>query len=148
MILLHRQPLVAREGRHLIGWAQVGKDGARPLHARERAYPDSVLDGASGGLGWRVQDAAIHVVLPAVIYAAQTALFIAPEKERCAAVRAELGQQPWAALGVAKSDQVLPEQADPYGVAIGLGQLARQQGRQPVVAEDLAQGCVPIGPSD
>jgi hypothetical protein len=90
------------------------------------------------GLVRHVDTAAGHVELPAVVNAAKPALLVAAEEERGAAVGAVLAHQPHAALGVAKRDQILAEEAHLLGRAVGSRQLAGRQEGQPVLAEQLA----------
>jgi hypothetical protein len=65
------------------------------------------------------------VELPAVIDAAQAALLVAPEIERHAAMRAELLDQPDAALGVAEGDELLTHQFDAHRRTIRFTDLTR-----------------------
>src|SRR6185312_8202005 len=85
------------------------------------------------------------VVFPAVIGAAQAAFLVPPEPERYAAMRAELVHEPEPALAVAKRDQALGEELYPHRRAILLGQFAREQGGNPVAAEQPAAGGVRTG---
>ncbi len=64
----------------------------------------------------------------------------APEEERRLPVRAALVQEPDAPPRVAEGHQLLAEQLDTHGRAIGLGQLPGQEGGEPVVTHRLAHG--------
>src|SRR6185436_3172108 len=60
------------------------------------------------------------------------------EPERDSAMRAELVDEPDAALGVAESHQRLAEKLHPHRRAIGLGQLPGVEGWYPVPSEKVA----------
>jgi alkylhydroperoxidase family enzyme len=83
-------------------------------------------------------DVAVHVELPAVIEAAQTAILVAREQQRRPPVRAVFVKNSDAALAVAKHHKVLAQQTHLDRRAVGLGDLLRQAGRDPVTAHDLA----------
>ncbi len=93
---------------------------------------------AAFGLAGLVQDVAFDVEFPAVIEAAQAALFIASEGERGAAVHAAFGEHAEPSLGIAEDDEVFAQHARADGRTIGRGDLFRQAGRQPMAAHDLA----------
>jgi hypothetical protein len=78
-----------------------------------------------------------NVEFPAVVWASQAALFVAPEPQRCAAMRAEFVDQAIAALAVAKRDQPLRKEFHPHRRAVVFRQFLRQQCRSPVAAEQL-----------
>src|SRR5262245_31363137 len=59
-----------------------------------------------------------HIVLPAVIWAAQPALLILPKPERDAAVRAKFIDQTNLSLAVAKTNQALAHKLRTHGRAI------------------------------
>src|SRR5205823_4247170 len=80
----------------------------------------------------------LDIKLPAMVDAAQPALLIAAIPERDPPMRAELLQQTDAAIAIAEGDEVLAQQLDPHRRAVGLGQLARQQRRQPVPPQEFA----------
>ena len=69
----------------------------------------------------RVENVAAHVHFPAVVNAAQAALFVAAEEKRRAAVRTVLVEQTDPALAVAKGDEVFTEQAHADRRAVWLG---------------------------
>ena len=72
-----------------------------------------VLNSESGGSDGMSTQAPVAVELPAVIDAAQTALFVAAEEHRRAAVRAERARPGRRLpLAVAERDEVFAEQAD------------------------------------
>ena len=90
-------------------------------------------------LGRHLEAAAVRVVLPAVVGAADAALLDVAEPERGAAVRAELVDQAVLALGVAERDQALGEDLHAHGRAVVLGQLLREERRDPVLPEEVAR---------
>src|SRR5690349_15432854 len=69
---------------------------------------------------------------------AQAALLVASEIEAGAAMRAVRLDDTDAAVGVAKSQEVLAEDPDLLGRAVALGQLLAQQRRHPEAAQQLA----------
>ena len=83
---------------------------------------------------------AVHVELPAVVHAAQAAVFVAAQPQRHQAVRAELVKQADAPVGVAESDQFLAQQLDPHRLSVGLRQLPGQQRGHPVAAHQFTHG--------
>ena len=85
-----------------------------------------------------IEAIAFDVELPAVIDAAQPAFLVAPEKQRHAAVRAEFVDEADAAVAVAERDEVLAQQLHPDRRAVGLGDLARQAGRDPIPPHRIA----------
>ncbi len=52
-------------------------------------------------------------------------------------MRAELFEQPDPPFGVAERHQVLAQELDPHGRAIGLGQFRGEQGRDPVAPQGV-----------
>ena len=92
-------------------------------------------------VGWPVRHleaASARVELPAMVDAAQSAFFVAPEEQRGPAVRAVRPQQPDPAGAVAKRDQVLAQRAHAQRRAVRLGQLGAQQHRLPILAHQVA----------
>ncbi len=85
-----------------------------------------------------IEAIAFDVEFPAVIDAAQAAFLVAPEIQRDAAVRTEFVEQPDAAVAVAEGDEVLAEQADADRRAVGLGDLPRQTGGDPIPPHRIA----------
>ncbi len=73
-----------------------------------------------------------------MVDAAQPVLLVAAEEERCPAVGAVGAEQAHAAGGVAEGDEVLPEESDPQRVPVRVGQLGGEQGRDPVLAQQVA----------
>ena len=75
-----------------------------------------------------------------MIEAPDAAFLVPAEHQRSLAVRAEFVEHTDLAVGIAENDEVFPKQPDLDGVAIGLGHLLDQAGRQPVTAHDSAHG--------
>src|SRR5262249_17223274 len=73
---------------------------------------------------------------------------VTAEEQRGAAMRAELFEQTDAAFRVAERHQVLAEQLHPDGRAVGLGQLPREQRRDPVTPDGIAHRCARADASD
>ena len=97
-----------------------------------------VLNRLSGRFGRHVDAGAVAVELPAVIDAAQPALFVAAEEHRRAAMRTVRGDEADDAVRIAKRDQVFAEQAHARGRTVAFGHFFREQRREPVAAEQVA----------
>ena len=136
----HLGPGEFRQRRHLLGRPEVCPDDTAKFAGRISRQPHLVLELMLLRLVQLIDAGAGHVELPAVIDAAQAALLVAPEEERCASVGAELVEQPHAPAGVAERDQALAEQADADGGAVGLGQLTGEERGHPVPAHRGAHG--------
>ena len=67
---------------------------------------------------------------------AQPDLLVAAEEQRGAAVRAQRAQQADRPRAVAKRHEVLAEQPDAHGIAVGVWHLLAQQHRHPVPPHD------------
>jgi hypothetical protein len=85
---------------------------------------------------WHVEAIAGGVELPAVIDAAQSALLVASEKQRGAAMRTTVIENADPPRAVAKGDQFLTEQHQPQRIAIRR-QLQRKTGGQPVLPHQI-----------
>ena len=85
-----------------------------------------------------IDAASFHVVLPAVVDAAQAAVLVAAEEEVGAAVRAAGLDQADTAIARAEGDQVLSHHAQTNRWRVRRRQLARERHGQPVPAEILA----------
>ena len=128
--------------RHGFGRTHPDPDKARALAHGIGLVLDLFSKAGACRLGRHLDDIAVHVDLPAMIKAAQAAVLVAPEHQRRTAVRAHFIEHANAALCVAEDHEILAEQADFQGVAIGLRHFLAQAGRQPVMAHDLAHGRV------
>ena len=84
------------------------------------------------GLVHLLDAAAVDREFPAVIDAAQPALLVAPEPQGGAAMGAILVDEPDPALAVAKGDEVFAQEPHPHRRSVGLGEFAREQGRDPI----------------
>ena len=95
---------------------------------------------AGGGLGDHFEYVALHVELPAVVQAAQAAVFVTAVDQRGAAVRAVLANHADAAFAVAEHDKVFAEDARLDRCAVRFADLFNQADRGPVLAHQLAHG--------
>src|SRR5262249_53181097 len=94
---------------------------------------------------WDFDALARVIILPAVVGTAQTVFLVAPEPQGHTAMRAKLVDQSMPPFSIAKRQQPLRQQFDAHRWAFVVGQLLRQQGRDPVAAEQPAAGSA--GPS-
>src|SRR5438552_11680840 len=129
-------PLEVRQRRLLRRRAHVGPDDAAQLHAGVRLELDAAAY-AFARLGGQIHALAVHVVLPAVVRAAQPALLVAAEPERNAAMRAEFVDDADAPFAVAERDQPLSEQLHANRRTVALRQFPVEQRRYPVTPEQL-----------
>ena len=127
-------------GRRRLQFArpQVRPDHPAAFPGRVGVDRDLRLEERVRRLRRHVDAGAVAIELPAVIDAAQSAFFVAAEEHRRAPVRAEGIDQADLALRVAKRDQVLAEQLDAHGRAVGLRHFLDQQRRDPVAPEQVA----------
>src|SRR5262245_50137813 len=109
--VIFEEQIIARQERRGIG-ANIGKDKTSKLFGFERRMADAIFECAVGGFGGLLQAAAAHVVEPAMIAAADAAIFDAAEFERCAAMGAVQLDQAEPSAAVAKQYEVLAKQ--PY----------------------------------
>ena len=123
-------------GRPQIRRSHVRPDDSARFRHRVRRRADLRLEAV--GLVHLVHAPAVGIELPAVIDAAQAALFVAPEEQRGAAMRAEFVEETDAALRVAERDEVFAEELDADGRTVGLGQFPREQRGHPVSAHGVA----------
>ena len=138
LLLRNHAKLIFRQGRLLVGGAHVGPQHAAALDERIGLQLD--LLGVTGfdRFGRHVDALARIVEFPAVIGTAQPAFLVAAEPERRAAMRTEFVDQAIVAVGVAEGDEALGQDLHAHRRAIVLRQLLRQQGWQPVAAEQVA----------
>jgi hypothetical protein len=80
------------------------------------------------------------VVFPAVIGAAQAVLFVSPEPQGNAAVRAEFIGERIAAFGISPSEQALGKEFHAHRRAIVFRQLLGEEDGNPVAADQVAHG--------
>jgi hypothetical protein len=107
------------QGRLEIRRAHVRPDDAAQLDRGIGRLADLVLEGELFRLVHHVHAAAADVELPAVVDAPQPALLVTAEEQRGAPMRAELFEESDAPLGVTKGHQVLAEELDAHGRAVG-----------------------------
>src|SRR5207302_7583867 len=88
--LLGEKLVVAWEDRLPIGWAHVREDQAGSLHARVGRVFDRELEVAVRRLSGRLQTAAVAIVEPAVVEAADASILDTTVSKRGAAVAAML----------------------------------------------------------
>ena len=134
----HLRPGEFRRRRHLVGRAEIGPDQPAQLDGRIGGEVDVLLELVLRRLVELIDAIAFDVEFPAVIDAAQPAFLVAPEEQRDAAMRAEFVDQTDAALAVAERDEVLAEQPDAHRRAVGLGDLRRQAGGDPIPPHRIA----------
>ncbi|MNT52065.1 hypothetical protein D3C72_1890720 [compost metagenome] len=75
-----------------------------------------------------------------MVEAAQAAVGVVAQRQRCAAVRALLVEQAHLAVGVTEGHQVFAEQPHAHRLAAGLGDLRRQQRWDPEAPDQFAHG--------
>ena len=92
------------------------------------------------GLVHLIDAVAVDVELPAVVDAAEAALFVPAEPEGGAAVGAELVEEADAPVGVTEGDEAFAEEPHPDGRTVRLRQLPGEEGRHPVPSHDLTHG--------
>src|SRR5215469_2844577 len=86
----------------LSGRTDVAPYEAAGLPRRISLLLDAFGEMAVGRFGRHFEHIAVDVKFPAMVEAAQAAFFVAPVKQRCAAVRAEFAQRADPPLGVAE----------------------------------------------
>src|SRR4029434_7936825 len=101
-------PLKFRQLRDLIPGSHVGPEDPRFLPHRISGKLDGVLESARRIFRGHVDASSFDVVLPAMIGATESVLFIAPEKKIGAAVSTKAVDESYAPGGVAKGHQLLP----------------------------------------
>ena len=127
-----------REGRHRVRRPHVGPDEAGPFMRRIGEVLDLVDQATRHGLGHHLEHVAVDVHLPAVIEAAQSAIFVAPHHERRPTMRAVLVHHPDAPVGVAKDDEILAEHTGADRRAVRVWHLLDKADRGPVAAHQPA----------
>ena len=142
------------EVAHLVRRSHPHPHEAAGLAARIHPVSDLFREHRFVRLGRPIHDVAFDVDLPAVIEAAQPALFVAPQRERCTSMRAMLVEHADPALGIAKRYEVLAEEPHTDGRSIAQRDLLGQTRRDPVtthqaphrgVAFDAAEQLVVFG---
>src|SRR5439155_9483974 len=134
--------------RRRLAWAHVGPDDVVPLHARIGRGADLRLEVALFRLAGHVDAVALAAVLPAVVHAAQAFFLVTAEEEGRAAVRAVVLDEPDLAGRHPEGDEVLAEEPDADGRAVPLRELARHEGGDPVLAQQIARGRASPDPAE
>src|ERR1044071_6351888 len=137
-VFRHLSPGEFRRRRHLVGRAEISPYKAAQLDRRIGGEVDVLLELVLRRLVHLVDTVTRDVEFPAVIGAPEPAFLIAPEPQRNAAVRAEFVDKADPAVAVAERDEVLAEQLDPDRRAVGLGNLRRHAGGDPISPHRLA----------
>ena len=132
------RPLKLGQFRLQFGRSHVDPDQAAPLLRGVGLDLHLVAEVALRRLVGHLHADAVHVVLPAVVDAAQPALLVASKEEGRQLVRAERVEDANLALGVAEGHQVLVHDAEAHRRAVGLRQLVRNKRREPETTEKLA----------
>jgi len=99
---------------------------------------DLVHQGAAFRFGRHRDDVAVHVHLPAVIKAAQTAFLVASIEQRGSAVRTKFVQQAEPTVRIAERDIAFAERFDQQRRAITLGNFLDEANRRPVLTHELS----------
>ena len=126
-----------RERRHLLGRAEIGPQEAARLARRIGLGLEPLAEVCIGAIR-HVEDRAVDRELPAVIEAAQALVLVASERQRDAAVRTALFQEPQLAVAVLEGDQPLAQHLDPHGIAVRARQLLGQADGMPEASEHVA----------
>ena len=126
------EELVVRKQRRLAA-AHIGEDQPAALDARVSWMANLVLVTAVRRLRRHLQAAAVHIIEPAVVEAAQPAVLDAPVTQVRAAVRAQEAKEAGPPGIVAKQHQVLAEEPRRHRRAVGR-QLVAEPNRMPVAA--------------
>ena len=140
--LRRRSPGRWLELRHQLLRPHIDPDESAGFFSRIGLVLDLLGEAAFGRLRDHLQHLAVHVELPAVVEAAQTAFLVAPEEQRGLAVRAELAEHADTPVGVAEGDEILAEEPDANRRTIALDQLLREQRRYPMSPHQPAHGGV------
>jgi hypothetical protein len=101
--------------------------------------PGAFLEAAARRLSRHVGHRAGHIEFPAMVDAAQSAIFVSPKDQRCAAVRTGLVNQTDPAFGIPEGNQILAQQPDTFRLPV-LDQIGRRQKGNPVKPEQVSKG--------
>ncbi len=104
--------IVARQHRHSIERSHVREDQTAVFPTGIPGLPDAILVGAVGRLARLIETSAFDIEQPAVIAAANAALFGSAVVERRSAVAAMLVEEPGTTLAIAKQNQILAEHSN------------------------------------
>src|SRR5579862_3025461 len=116
------------------------------LDARVSRYLDLALEVPVLRLTRQIDAIAVDVEFPTVIDAANAAFLVAAEEHRGGAMGTALVDEADAAIGVTECDEVLAEELHAHRCAVGLGDLAREQRRDPIAPHQRAHRRARPGP--
>ena len=133
-------PFELRRRGHVFLRSHVGPDDAAQLDGGVGGGRHLGREVAVLGFIHHVHALPVHVELPAVVHAAQAAVFVAAQPQRHQAVRAELVKQADAPVSVPEGHQFLAQQLQAHRLSVRLRQFPGQQGRHPVAAHEFAHG--------
>ena len=140
LVLRHREVLQFRHGGLQLRRSHVGPHKPAGLAGGVGADTDLAGEVAVLRLRHHIYALAIHVILPAMVGAAEALFLVAAVEEAGVAVRAELLQYAHLAAGGAKSHHLLAVDLGLHGRAVRLGQLLREQHRRPEPPAELPHG--------
>ena len=135
--ILRRREGRRLELRHGLGRTHIGPHEAAPLAGRISLDLHLFSEAALRRLRGHLHHVAVHVHLPAMVEAAQSAFLVAAKSQRHASMRTIFVQNPEPTLAVAEHDQILAQQSHFQWRAVRLGHFLDQAGRHPVAAHDL-----------
>ena len=140
LILRDQIPFQVRQRRRIGGVrAHIGPEHPVSLLTGIGLDPGAFLEAAARRLGRHVGHSAGHIEFPAVVDAAQPAIFVSPKDQRRAAVRTRLVNETDPAFGIPECNQIFPQQPDTFRLPV-LDQVGRRQKRNPVKPEQLSKG--------
>src|SRR5215831_3014617 len=140
MALRHLRPLEIGGWWHFLCRPHVGPNSSTNLDSGIRCGANLMGEAALWWFIHLVHTLTRHIELPAVVYAAQARLLVAPKPQRHQTVWTELVQQPNAPLGIAKGYELLAQELHADWRAIRFKQFFRHQGRNPVASHRLTHG--------
>ncbi len=126
------------EFAHLLRWTHIDPHKTARLARRIGLVLHAIGNEAVFGFGRHLHHVAIDVEFPAVIEAAQPALFVTRKHQRGAPVRAILVEDADTAFAVAEHHKILAQQAHLHRRAVRLSRFLGQAGCNPVAAHDPA----------
>jgi hypothetical protein len=118
--------LEAQKRRLEILRAHIRPDGATAIYRWVSRDFDLVLKVALGWLRGHIDAITINIELPAVVHAAQAALFIAAEEKACTPVRAIVINEAYVTVGVTERYQLFAQQLGANGWAIWFREFLRR----------------------
>src|SRR4029077_18111528 len=134
-------PFIVGKQRHLVPRPGIGIDDAAGFMRGVSSVTQFLPEVAVTGLSRRIKYAAVDVVFPAVVDAAQAALFVAAVEKRGSAVRTTLAKQPDAPPAVAKGNQLFAQHPYANRRTVRLGNLLGQKCGNPITPNQITHGC-------